>query len=58
MGYAGIGFVKGDTRIKFGPKSFVASSTIELVFGYLLRSGLQDEFVTVVPLQITQKCEH
>ena len=33
------------------------SSTIDLVSGYLLRSGLHDEFVTVVPLQITQKCQ-
>jgi hypothetical protein len=53
MGYAGRGFVKGDTRIKFDPTTFVASSTIELVFGYLLRLGVHDEFVTVVPLQIT-----
>ena len=27
------------------------------MFGCLLRSGLHDEFVTVVPLQITQRCQ-
>jgi hypothetical protein len=57
MGYTAKGFVKGDTRIEFEASSFVKSSTIDLVFGYLLRSGLHDEFVTVVPLLITQKCQ-
>jgi hypothetical protein len=57
MGYTAKGFVEADTRIEFEASSFVKSSTIDLVFGYLLRSGLHDEFVTVVPLLITQKCQ-
>ena len=50
MGYAGKGFVKGDTS------GFVISSTIKLV--YLLRSGLHDQFVTTVPLQIAKNCQY
>jgi hypothetical protein len=57
MGYTAKGFVKGDARIEFDANSFVTSSTIDLVFGYLLRSGLHDQFVTVVPLQITPRCQ-
>ena len=47
MGYTAKGFVKGDTRLEFDVGSFVKSSTIDLVFGYLFRSGLHDQFVTV-----------